>query len=107
MDQILRLQMETHELKQKIEDIVDSTSPLYLQDTVYWSNSDLSPDYKSVPKGTKAKFHLQQGEDNGTLDQVHSYHDPLAFTVNAASERVIEVFTHSSRDSYYYRELLA
>jgi len=23
------------------------------------------------------------------------------------TERVIEVFTHSSRDSYYYRELLA
>jgi hypothetical protein len=77
--------MDLHELKGKIEGFVESTSPLYLQDTMYWSNSDLTPDYSSVPDSTKAKFYLKQGKENGTLDKVHSYHDPLAFTVNAAS----------------------
>ena len=87
MERVVKLQMEIHHFKQKLEEIVDSTSPHYLQDTMYWSNSDLSPDYSSVPSGTKAKFHLTQGNENGTLDSVHSYHDPLAFTVNAAVYR--------------------
>lgn len=85
MEEIAKLQMDLHELKSKIEGFVESTSPLYLQETMYWSNSDLTPGYSSVPNSTKAKFYLKQGKENGTLDQVHSYHDPLAFTVNAAS----------------------
>lgn len=84
MDRIVKLQMETHKFKQKIESIVENTSPHYLQDTVYWSNSDLYPGYSSVPDGVKAKFYLNQAKDNGNLDRVKSYHDPLAFTVNAA-----------------------
>lgn len=80
----MKLQMETHNFKQKLESIVENTSPHYLQETVYWSNSDLYPGYSSVPSGTKAKFYLNQGKENDTLDRVEGYHDPLAFTVNAA-----------------------
>lgn len=87
MDRIVKLQVETHEFKQKLESIVENTSPHYLQETTYWSNSDLYPGYSSVPSGTKAKFHLNQGKENGTLGTVKSYHDPLAFTVNAAVYR--------------------
>lgn len=84
MERVVKLKMETHEFKQKLESIVENTSPHYLQETMYWSNSDLYPGYSSIPDGTKAKFYLDQGKDKGTLDKVKNYHDPLAFTVNAA-----------------------
>jgi hypothetical protein len=58
MERIVKLQMETHKFKEKLENIIENTSPHYLQDTVYWSNSDLYLSYCSVPDGMKAKFYL-------------------------------------------------
>lgn len=62
MERVVKLKMETHEFKQKLESIVENTSPHYLQETMYWSNSDLYPRYSSIPDGTKAKFYLDQGK---------------------------------------------
>lgn len=76
--------MEIHELKQNLETIVKNTSPHYLQETTYWSNSKFSAECDDVPLETKAKFYVNQGQTNNTLEQVKKYHEPLAFTVNAA-----------------------
>lgn len=84
MNRIVKLQMEIHELKKNLETIVENTSPHYLQETRYWSNSTFSTECDDIPSGTKAQFYVQQGETNDTLEQVRQYHEPLAFTVNAA-----------------------
>lgn len=89
MDQIVNLQMEIHEVKEQVKDIVDSTSKLALNDAEYWDNANLTPNNSSVASDTKTKFYLNQAQDNGTLDQIHNYHEPLAFTVKAKAVKGI------------------
>jgi hypothetical protein len=51
----------------------------------YWDNSDLYPNYESIPSETKTQFVLKQAQNNNTLEQIQEHFEPLVFTSNSGS----------------------
>lgn len=51
----------------------------------YWDNTELYPNYGSIPNETKTQFVLNQAQNNDTLEQIQEHFEPLAFTSNSGS----------------------
>ena len=72
------------EFQNKAREIHDDEATKH-QGIFYWDNSDLYPNYGSIPNETKTQFILKQARNNDTLEQIQDHFEPLAFTSNSKS----------------------
>ena len=81
----IKVDQDFEDAVSEMRNVVEKTCESYRKSKVkegnYWSNRNLSPDNDSIPNGTKTQYYLQSAEENGNIEKIQEFQEPLAYTL--------------------------